>query len=351
MLVILFHTHGFFSRKSTELHLYSPESSLLYRCLRAFLENGDRGVSLFFVLSGFILCMPFASQYLKGGKTVSVKKYYLRRVTRLEPPYILAITLIFILQLATHTYSYMPLPEQWQHYFATLTYAHDFIYHRPPIVTVVAWSLEIEIQFYLIAPLLFRILLLAPTLRRFILLATSITFVLANHYFPLQFPSIYSHIQYFLMGILLSDLHLSYPVAEKLNTFIASLGALVLFLLITLWPGDGLAVTIALPFLVLGLYLVILKNDRVRKLFSWGMIPIIGGMCYSIYLLHYTLIAIFGKLFLAMHLPGGYLVNLTAMLMVQSILVISLSSIFYLYVERPFMDQKWTDKLLKKKRA
>src|SRR5580704_7458253 len=51
--------------------------------------NGFRGVQLFFVISGFILGLPFATQYITGGPPVKIGRFYLRRITRLEPPYIL----------------------------------------------------------------------------------------------------------------------------------------------------------------------------------------------------------------------------------------------------------------------
>jgi peptidoglycan/LPS O-acetylase OafA/YrhL len=50
-----------------------------------------RGVELFFAISGFILGVPFASSYLQGAPKVKLKQYFLRRLTRLEPPYILSL--------------------------------------------------------------------------------------------------------------------------------------------------------------------------------------------------------------------------------------------------------------------
>jgi len=52
-----------------------------------------RGVELFFAISGFILGVPFASHYLRGAPKISLKQYFLRRLTRLEPPYILSLLL------------------------------------------------------------------------------------------------------------------------------------------------------------------------------------------------------------------------------------------------------------------
>src|SRR2546421_9864026 len=51
-----------------------------------FVIEGNNGLNLFFVISGFILSLPFARWYLHQGKRVELKNYYLRRLTRLEPP-------------------------------------------------------------------------------------------------------------------------------------------------------------------------------------------------------------------------------------------------------------------------
>jgi peptidoglycan/LPS O-acetylase OafA/YrhL len=47
----------------------------------------DVGVKVFFAISGFILAIPFLKQYLNVGKKVNLKDYFIRRLTRLEPPF------------------------------------------------------------------------------------------------------------------------------------------------------------------------------------------------------------------------------------------------------------------------
>ena len=71
-------------------------------------------------------------------------------------------------------------------------------------------------------------------------------------------------------------------------------------------------------------------------------------MCYSIYLLHYTIISALGRYTLQIHLTDYYLPNLMLQTMLLGIPVLVISSVFYLYVERPFMSKKWVDKLMKK---
>ena len=61
------------------------------------LSQGAYGVDIFFALSGFILALPFCRAHAGLGAKVPVGRYYLRRVTRLEPPFILSTFAIFSL--------------------------------------------------------------------------------------------------------------------------------------------------------------------------------------------------------------------------------------------------------------
>lgn len=350
MLVILFHTHGYFAAKTT---LHFTDDPTGYHILNTLFINGDRGVELFFVLSGFILCLPFAHHYINNGKKVLLKKYYLRRVTRLEPPYFIAMTGIFLMQLAMHL---KPVGVLVPHWLASLGYAHDLIYHQTPMLTVVAWSLEIEIQFYLLAPLLFSLLALPRFSRRAILIVATIGIIIAQWCYPPLFLSIYGFAQYFFIGILLADLYVSDAAAALVNKkWVAPLATLCLIAIIYLPIKDELISPAALftaricfPFLLMLFYFAVLKNSALKKVFSYKFIPIIGGMCYSIYLLHYTIISMLGRFTLRLHITGYYLPNLLLQFLLLGIPVILISSIFYFYIERPFMSRKWVDKLSRK---
>jgi peptidoglycan/LPS O-acetylase OafA/YrhL len=118
------------------------------------LYHGDRGVSIFFAISGFVLGIPFARERLLGEKHVSLKQYLLRRLTRIEPPYMVSQFIrLYPVMLAKSLTLLQILP----HFLAGLFYLHLLIYHTLPEVQLVGWSLEIEVQFYLLAPLLARI--------------------------------------------------------------------------------------------------------------------------------------------------------------------------------------------------
>jgi peptidoglycan/LPS O-acetylase OafA/YrhL len=353
-LVLLFHLHGYFVEKSgmpfTDSGNYSLLDTLLY--------NGDRGVELFFVLSGFILCLPFAHQYISQGKKVQLKKYYLRRVTRLEPPYIIAMTGIFVLQLLMHVHTLQVLLPSW---LASLVYVHGAVYHHTPLLTVVAWSLEIEIQFYLLAPLFFSILALPKPVRRLILSGGIVLMVVMQRVSPPTFLNLYGFAQYFFCGILLSDFYVSNTFHTFFNQKWMVIPAAIALLGIAYVPikdtplqtysEDVLfAARMALPFLICLFYYMVMKNDALKKVFGYKALPIIGGMCYSVYLLHYTIISAFGRFTMGLHVTNYYLPNLALQIVLLSIPVLVISSVFYLYIERPFMSSKWMDMLMKRRK-
>src|SRR6266700_536187 len=57
------------------------------------LVTWDFGVQLFFVISGFILGLPFVRHHWNGSPKPRLGQYYLRRVTRIEPPYVINLIL------------------------------------------------------------------------------------------------------------------------------------------------------------------------------------------------------------------------------------------------------------------
>ena len=65
--------------------------------LSLFLSHGYFGVPLFFAISGFVIALPFATKALSHEPAPSLKRYFLRRLTRLEPPYLINLLLVFFL--------------------------------------------------------------------------------------------------------------------------------------------------------------------------------------------------------------------------------------------------------------
>ncbi len=129
------------------------------------ISHGFLGVQLFFVISGFILGLPFASHFLTNGPAVKVGRFYFRRLTRLEPPYVLALLLIYAAAIVMHNV-HTREPGFMAGLPLRLGYAYLLVRGAPPTLDGVTWTLEIEVQFYLLAPLLARVFKLPVKPRR-----------------------------------------------------------------------------------------------------------------------------------------------------------------------------------------
>ncbi|MFL5811315.1 MAG: acyltransferase family protein, partial [Flavisolibacter sp.] len=81
----------------------------------------------------------------------------------------------------------------------------------------------------------------------------------------------------------------------------------------------------------------ILANARMKKIFSVNGLVLIGGMCYSIYLLHLAIVSTLGRLLQSLWSGFGDTSYFLLLEVGFAIVVLFVSSIFYLLVEKPFM--------------
>ncbi|HEY1963669.1 MAG TPA: acyltransferase, partial [Acidobacteriaceae bacterium] len=165
-LVVLFHLAAQISSKSS----VSLIGQSWYSGLFAFFGRGDIGVRIFFVISGFILGRPFARHNLLGSARPSLRSYYLRRLTRLEPPYLINIA---VCAASIVIYIHVPLRTLALPFAASAVYLHNFFFGRFSVINPVAWTLEMEVQFYLLVPLLTLIFLVRHAWLRRVLLGAA----------------------------------------------------------------------------------------------------------------------------------------------------------------------------------
>jgi peptidoglycan/LPS O-acetylase OafA/YrhL len=90
--------------------------------------RGDLGVYVFFMISGFVLALPFAQSHRDHRETPSLSMYFVRRLTRIEPPYLAALVVSFALApLAARAGLRQLLP----HLGAGAVYSHAFVFGTP----------------------------------------------------------------------------------------------------------------------------------------------------------------------------------------------------------------------------
>jgi peptidoglycan/LPS O-acetylase OafA/YrhL len=349
------------------LRAYHWEPGPGERAVSNLFARGALGVELFFVISGFILAVPFARHFVGGEKPVNLGRYYLRRVTRLEPPYILTLIIFYAAAWIFHDAAMQG--RMLSTFLVRLFYLHGLVYRDAPALNGVTWSLEIEVQFYLIVPVLARIFCLPAVLRRVILLLG----VLLVPFVPRQgllLFTVVSQLALFLAGFLFADLYLEMQRKGTVTKRGYDFAALGIFALVLVFPFlvrplarfrpfhgiDDLDVAMSvlrhiLPALILVFLLLMFRGVWLRRFFSLKPVYIIGGMCYSIYLIHYPLISTASRL-LAKVRPGmHYLPGLTLLVIFWLPMVVGIAAVFFSLIERPCMDHAWPGKLMARIKA
>jgi peptidoglycan/LPS O-acetylase OafA/YrhL len=332
--VVLLHAYGFFLKKSGPF----TEGLKDYPLLDYILMRGAFGVDMFFTISGFVLALPFARHALAGGKEIRLGSYYKRRLIRFEPPYFICMLIGFGVHVRMHPEQ---LAELSRSLGASLLYLHQIIFHRLSPINSPTWSLEYEIQFYLLAPLLFRSFRLSPAARR---IMWSIVYVIVSvllQYWHPPFKSVLNVFPFFIAGIVLADVYISYP-ALKLDQGWVLLLAIGVALTLLLCPWTPLFWQTA-PLLLFFFYMAVLRHPLLKRLFSTPLLATIGGMCYSIYLVHYYCISVAGAWIIRLHAGSGFLPNLLLQMTLLLLSALAGSALFFLLAERPFM--KWSAKL------
>jgi peptidoglycan/LPS O-acetylase OafA/YrhL len=138
----------------------------------AVAKSGAAGVDLFFALSAFLITSLLLREREETGG-ISLRRFYLRRVLRIWPLYFLVIALGVVL---AHTMAKQSLP--WYYVAGYLLFVGNWVhavFGRPESVCSPLWTVSIEEQFYLIWPLLMKMLG-----RRGMIIAGIATFLLAN---------------------------------------------------------------------------------------------------------------------------------------------------------------------------
>lgn len=126
--------------------LWTP-SGKLQVILAALLSFGESGVILFFLLSSFLLFLPFANALLFDGQWPSISRFYIRRFFRILPAYYVAIILmvLFFHPELLRAENIWKLVE-----FFTFTMQAQV----PAQLNGPFWTMSVEFQFYMLLPLL-----------------------------------------------------------------------------------------------------------------------------------------------------------------------------------------------------
>ncbi len=283
-------------------------------------KYGWAGVEFFFVISGFVLPYAlFAGKYrLKNFGT-----FLLKRLIRLEPPYIasllLVIALLFIGQFAPG-YQGEKFSMDWARFLLHFGYLNSYFGYEA--YNPVYWTLAIELQFYLCIALLFLLLMQEKLFGK---LLVPVIFLLLSM-IPSRTDVIFRYLPLFTLGILCFQ-YFSGMISKRLWCLLIVIAAA--FTLASL----NLTATIAGTLAALAIGLSKDMNfESIKTSLVWRALSWTGAISYSLYLLHVPI--------------GGRVVNIgerfasnsmESLLVLLLAVVVSMFSAWLLYrlVEKP----------------
>ncbi len=110
------------------------------------LSRLDIGVTIFFLLSGFLLFRPWSQAAMRDDTWPETGTYFRRRLWRILPAYLLLVVVVLAVMPGIEV-----LPKHW---FSHLTLTQ--IYYPKLLINGLtqSWSLATELSFYLVLPLL-----------------------------------------------------------------------------------------------------------------------------------------------------------------------------------------------------
>jgi len=320
-------------------------------------DFGFMGVDLFFVLSGFLLSLPFAAAALGSQESPGLKRYFKRRVLRVFPAYYAQFAVILVVGSWFAAWKPLNAGSLVAHLFMFFNIGPDPV--RPMVG--VWWTLPVEFSFYLALPII--AIMMRP--RRWLLLLLALgasvayRFWAAGHFEsgnPLMLAANHlpGSLPEFLLGAGAAFL-IQWRAQQGAPprppwlldaTLIVSMILTAIWFLLIVGPnGDAYWTghwSMIMAPTVLGLLLgalvwAVYGGSRLgRLLFANRGVHFLGLVSYSLYLWHFVvmqqLIRVFGEVYSQMPQVPKF--------MLTTLAVLFIAWLSYWFIERPFFRQR-----------
>lgn len=129
-----------------------------YVNLQQVVRHGSMMVDIMLLLSGFLLALPVARQRERAEAIAAPGHFFLKRFWRIAPCYYLCImltTIFYAMPRALYNTPGFMVKDILMHATFTQVLSYDTYFLSPMAATI--WTLSVEVQFYVIWPLLARL--------------------------------------------------------------------------------------------------------------------------------------------------------------------------------------------------
>lgn len=311
------------------------------------IKSGFLGVDIFFILSGFLITMVIYNQIEENR--FSFKSFYMKRVFRIFPMALIVLLLSFMIS------SQILFKNEFEEF---LKYFHYAITFRSNILSmqeldyfdlgvnfkplVHYWSLAVEIHFYLIIPFILYYFLKKDQIKQLFLVV--LAFILCSIIYSITYIdsrgnyfSTFSRIYEFLIGVGVflfykyknNNYTINKQIFNLLNIIImAFIFSIIIIDLEILNTIKSLIISLLVAILILNNIIFNYKNIFLEN----RILSNIGLISYSLYLIHYPVLA-FSRI-----IYGRELFISESLILLLVIFFLSILS--YEYIEKRFIHSK-----------
>lgn len=342
IMVIIHHIEQFLAIMGKPNHLGYP----------IIVQFGKLGVTLFFVLSGFLISYLLFAEEKKTG-TIFIKDFYIRRMLRIWPLYYTLVIVSFFILPHIDLFS---LPVYWgtieQNFGMYLTL---FVLFLPNLVLSKggilpygsqSWSVGVEEQFYLIWPLLMKVLknklvVIVGTIMVYFVVYVCVESL--KNFIPRYIVAFVSSFQIYSMAIGGFFAYLAFYGKEKwqkwvLNNYVFG-GALFIFMIL-IFLSKTKQVYYSIPFAIIIYNLAC--NPSLKTLLENKILNYLGKISYGLYMYHSIAIVLSIRLleYLLPRIEYSTIQYNAVIVILALVFTMFLSDISYRFMEKRFIKLK-----------
>ena len=311
------------------------------------LVNGNGAVMFFFVLSGFVLSLPF----INAEKPLKLTAFYTKRIFRLYPAFIIAIIVSIFLKLFVFDKAAMALFTGWIDNFWNWDFdkaniaglLKTFLLVGPQfnvnLIDPPIWSLIIEVKMSVVLPLF---IIIASRSKP----ALNIGLMVFLIWLAWQYEYDAWALAVFYLGVLIAKYKNSIVtgLTNRGALFMILICMVAIFLYNNNYEFPGFIQKLQLPFkyslskylMAIGsglLIMLALAGKRITRFLEHRFFTFLGDISYSFYLIHAPILLTMASLF-----NNKYLLSPVYIFLSSLIIAVALAYGMFICIERPFQQ-------------